>query len=62
MLKDDLFCSNYDTKQIGASEIVDYGRPQGKDWFAIAFTAIRLLSLFTGVFGMPSYDSVKFFL
>ena len=60
VLKDDLFCSNCGAKQRGTSEIVDYGSPQGKDWFAIAFTAISLLFLFTGVFGMNPLIGIIF--
>ena len=60
VLEDDLFCSNCGAKQRGDSATVDYGRPHGKDWIAIAFTAISLLYLFCGVFSMNPIIGIIF--
>lgn len=60
VLEDDLFCSNCGAKQRRTSETVDYGSPQGKDWFAVIFAGISLLYLIAGVFRLNPIIGIIF--
>lgn len=60
VLEDDLFCSNCGAKQRRTSETVDYGSPQGKDWFAVIFAGISLLYLIAGVFKLNPIIGIIF--